>query len=145
MVEKRGLTVCLVLLCFWSLALNMPVSKAACSSDGGDAIIMSVDSNQITTDLMVSSNGDASFVVTARGKQKTSKVDMTVTLQHLDKSSNTWMEVNHWMVSENYSTASLRKTYHVMKTGSYRLKVKATMTRSGRTETVTEISNMAKY
>lgn len=145
MVENRGLIVCLVLLCFWSLAFNMPVSKAACSSDDGDAIIMSVDTNRITTDLMISSNGDASFVVTARGKQKTSKVDMTVTLQHLDKSSNTWMEVNHWMVSENYSTASLRKTYHVMKTGSYRLKVKATMTRSGRTETVTELSRTVTY
>ena len=145
MIDKRRLAICFAMMCLLSLTFGMTVSKAAYFSDDGDAIIMSVDSNRITTDLMISSDGDATFVVTAKGKQKTSKVDMTVTLQHLDKSSNTWMEVNHWMVSENYSMASLRKTYHVMKTGSYRLKVKATMTRSGRTETVTETSHTVSY
>lgn len=136
---------CLVIVAGLILSLGTTISKAALSSDEKVSIVNSVDNHKINAALSISSGGDADIQVKAKGKTDTSRVVLTVTLQHYNTDANAWMEVYHWMASENYYSASLRKNYHVTKTGSYRLKIKAAMTRSGRTETVTETSNIAKY
>lgn len=108
-------------------------------------IVRSSNAGYVHSDLSISKNGSATVSSNAVGKQGTTKTKVTVKLQKYDSSKKTWNTLKTYENERNSISASVEKTYKLSIKGTYRCNCTAMFTKSGKTETVTSVSEKKQY
>lgn len=115
------------------------------SQIGAGQIVKSANAGYVHSNLSISKNGSATVSGNAVGKQGTSKIKVIVKLQRYDSSKKTWNTLKTYENERNMISASVEKTYKLSAKGTYRSKCVAMFTKSGKTETVTSVSEKKQY
>lgn len=108
-------------------------------------IVKSANTSIVQSFLSISQSGTANVQVTAIAKGVVSKINVELHLQKYTASTKKWKTIKSWGKGKNASRLLFEESYKLSAKGTYRCNCTAMFTKSGKTETVTSVSQKKQY
>ncbi|MCR4605940.1 MAG: hypothetical protein K5639_08095 [Eubacterium sp.] len=136
----------IVAICCLGILATENASNAKTSSPDNEifGFLDSVNVASYSVELNIKS-GVAQISSGVTGRPGTSKIALTVYLQKYDSNRNIWSDVRSWKADSNNSIVRFSKSYDLISKGKYRCKMNASVTRDGKSESVSKISSSKTY